>query len=252
MHRHPEDDRSPRRHRRTRPPRRVSPLSALRRCARCWKRPGCATGTVSRRAGTISASIRTWPMAGAIAAAALPAFAPRREAIARKPHQPHYQSRDYNPLNGGIERWFEPVTDAIGAHPAMRAMLTTCHALFDRLTPAEMRPPAWHVEIHQFRIEARPGQDGQPTPEGMHRDGVDWVLVLLVSRVNIASGETTIADLAKCAARQLYPDRSARRRRDRRQPGVSRRHPGHAARSGPARTPRRAGRDVPAGIGAVP
>ena len=31
----------------------------------------------------------------------------------------------------------------------------------------------------------------------MHRDGVDWVLVLLVDRVNIASGETTIADLAK-------------------------------------------------------
>src|SRR5438067_12444749 len=43
--------------------------------------------------------------------------------IARKPHQPHYQSRDYNPLHGGIERWFEPVTDAIGAHPGMRALL---------------------------------------------------------------------------------------------------------------------------------
>jgi hypothetical protein len=30
--------------------------------------------------------------------------------IIRKPHQPHYQSRDYNPVNGGIDRWFEPVT----------------------------------------------------------------------------------------------------------------------------------------------
>ena len=119
------------------------------------------------------------------------------EAIARKPHQPHYQSRDYNPLNGGIERWFEPVTEAIGAHPAMRAVLTTCRTLFDDLTPADLRPAAWHVELHQFRIEARLGQEGKPTPEGMHRDGVDWVLVLLVSRVNIASGETTIADLAK-------------------------------------------------------
>jgi hypothetical protein len=28
----------------------------------------------------------------------------------------------------------------------------------------------------------------------MHRDGVDWVLVLLIDRVNIRSGETTIAD----------------------------------------------------------
>src|SRR6266566_4918124 len=123
-------------------------------------------------------------------------FRATAEGIFRKPHQPHYQSRDYNPLNGGVERWFEPVTNSAAAHPALRAILASCHALFDRLTPPPVRPPSWHVEIHQFRIEARPGQEGRPTPEGMHRDGVDWVLVLLVSRVNIVSGETTIGDLA--------------------------------------------------------
>jgi hypothetical protein len=119
------------------------------------------------------------------------------QAILRKPHQPHYQSRDYNPLNGGIERWFEPVADRIAEHPALRAVLATCRDLFDRLTPAAQRPASWHVEIHQFRIEARAGAEGRPTPEGMHRDGVDWVLVLLANRVNIASGETGIADLAR-------------------------------------------------------
>ncbi|HTT78063.1 MAG TPA: 2OG-Fe dioxygenase family protein, partial [Stellaceae bacterium] len=103
----------------------------------------------------------------------------------------------YNPVNGGIERWFEPVADAIAGHPAMRAVLAACHRLFERLTAAAARPPVWHVEVHQFRIEARTGAAGRPTPEGMHRDGVDWVLVLLVNRVNIASGETSIADLAK-------------------------------------------------------
>ena len=117
--------------------------------------------------------------------------------ILRKPRQPHYQSQDYNPLNGGVERWFEPVTDAVAGHPALNAILRTSHELFDRMTPAAVRPDAWHVELHQFRIEARPGQAGRPTPEGMHRDGVDWVLVLMVRRENIASGETTIYDLAK-------------------------------------------------------
>jgi hypothetical protein len=117
--------------------------------------------------------------------------------ILRKPHQPHYQSSDYNPLNGGIERWFEPVAEAIGRHPALGAILGTSHALFDRMTPAALRPEAWHVELHQFRIEARPGEAGQPTPEGMHRDGVDWVLVLMIRRENIKSGETTIFDLAR-------------------------------------------------------
>ncbi len=117
--------------------------------------------------------------------------------ILRKAHQPHYQSQDYNPLNGGIERWFEPVTEAIGRHPALAAILGASHALFDRMTPAAYRPEAWHVELHQFRIEARSGKAGQPTPEGMHRDGVDWVLVLMIRRENIESGETTIYDLAK-------------------------------------------------------
>jgi hypothetical protein len=119
------------------------------------------------------------------------------EGIARKPHQPHYQSRDYNPLNGDIERWFEPVKPEIAGHPALRAILDTCYRLFHGLTPAAIRPASWHVEIHQFRIEAIAGAAGQPTPEGMHRDGVDWVLVLLIDRVNIQSGETTIADQRK-------------------------------------------------------
>lgn len=121
-------------------------------------------------------------------------FRATAEGLIRKPHQPHYQSRDYNPLNGDIERWFEPVGHEIAAHPALRAILDTCYRLFHGLTPAPTRPQSWHVEIHQFRIEANGTEAGQPTPEGMHRDGVDWVLVLLVDRVNIQSGETTIAD----------------------------------------------------------
>jgi hypothetical protein len=121
-------------------------------------------------------------------------FRATAEGIAGKPHQPHYQSRDYNPLNGDIERWFEPVKPEIAGHPALRAVLDTCFRLFHGLTPTATRPASWHVEIHQFRIEANGAEAGQPTPEGMHRDGVDWVLVLLIDRVNIASGETTIAD----------------------------------------------------------
>src|ERR1700755_1000097 len=41
------------------------------------------------------------------------------EPIHRKPDQPHYQSRDYNPLNGGIARWFDPVLPEIAAGPSM-------------------------------------------------------------------------------------------------------------------------------------
>jgi hypothetical protein len=122
------------------------------------------------------------------------AFAVSAHGIARKPHQPHYQSRDYNPLNGGIERWFQPFLDSTADHPALRAILQMCFELFHELTPASLRPASWHVECHQFRIEARVGEDGRPTPEGLHRDGVDWVLVMLIARENIAEGVTSIHD----------------------------------------------------------
>lgn len=123
------------------------------------------------------------------------AFAVSADGVVRKPHQPHYQSRDYNPLNGGVERWFGPVTAAVAAHPVTLGLLEAGQRVFDALTPAPERPAAWHVELHQFRIEARDGQVGQPTPEGLHRDGVDWVLVALVNRRNVESGITSVFGL---------------------------------------------------------
>ncbi|MEZ5815934.1 MAG: 2OG-Fe dioxygenase family protein [Hyphomicrobiaceae bacterium] len=112
----------------------------------------------------------------------------------RQPHQPHYQTTDYNPLNGGIERHFAPVADEIGSGAALGTIISFCGRLFSPLSPLVT---GWKAEVHQFRIEAGPDEAGKPTPEGMHRDGVDWVLVLLVKRHNIKSGTTTIADLDK-------------------------------------------------------
>jgi hypothetical protein len=109
--------------------------------------------------------------------------------MTREPHQPHHQSIDYNPLFGGVERWFAPITAAVGEGPTMSAVLGLCRAIFGGLAASVTR---WHVEVHQFRIEARPGEKGLPTPEGVHRDGVDYVLVLLVKRCNIVSGTTTV------------------------------------------------------------
>ncbi|WP_043767387.1 2OG-Fe dioxygenase family protein [Algiphilus aromaticivorans] len=107
----------------------------------------------------------------------------------RLPRQPHYQSRDYNPLNGGIQRWFSPVEADTADGPVTTALLALCAQCFGALTPDTSD---WHVEMHQFRIEAARELAGQPTPEGVHRDGVDYVLVTLIGRHNVASGSTHI------------------------------------------------------------
>jgi hypothetical protein len=109
--------------------------------------------------------------------------------VHREPHLPHYQSLQYNSLQGDIERWFEPVLPEAGESASLRGILQFSRDFFGALAPATAR---WHIEVHQFRIEAKAGAPGEPTPEGVHRDGVDYVLVLLVDRRNIASGTTTI------------------------------------------------------------
>jgi len=110
------------------------------------------------------------------------------QPLARAPHGPHFQATRHNALNGGIDRWFEPVSPAVGEGPALRALLDGARAVFDRLLPDS----AWHVEVHQFRIEARPDEAGKPTPEGMHTDGVDAVLVMMIGRENVEGGVTGI------------------------------------------------------------
>lgn len=114
--------------------------------------------------------------------------APGSDAPALAPRQPHYQSVDYNALNGGIERWYQPVEPAALAGSTLRSVLAFACRFF-----APLRPGAgWKLELHQFRIEASAAHAGLPTPEGLHRDGVDCVLVLLVRRENVSSGTTTV------------------------------------------------------------
>lgn len=110
----------------------------------------------------------------------------------REPHQPHYQELDYNRLHGGIERWFEPVLPDVGAGPTLTAVLRFCADIFGALARETSQ---WRVEAHQFRIEMQPGETGHPTPEGAHRDGVDYVFVLMIRRHNLQSGTTTIHQL---------------------------------------------------------
>lgn len=110
--------------------------------------------------------------------------------LTRKPHQPHYQSRDYNPLNGDVQRWFEPVLPATMEQAVARAAIDFSLTAISHADEAPAGP--WHIEFHQFRIETTPEHVGRPTPEGLHRDGVDWVFVMLVARQNVREGITEI------------------------------------------------------------
>ncbi|WP_060478871.1 MULTISPECIES: 2OG-Fe dioxygenase family protein [Pseudomonas] len=107
-------------------------------------------------------------------------------------HQPHYQSLAYNTLNGDIARHFAPIEAGITQNKVMNAALELCCTTFSRLAPYY----TWHIEVHQFRINASE-QGASPTPEGVHRDGVNFVFMMMVNRVNVVNGETSIFDRHK-------------------------------------------------------
>lgn len=107
--------------------------------------------------------------------------------VAQTTHRAHWQSTDYNALHGGIERWFEPITPAVATSPAWLAML----AGFGKVFAGLRATPRWFIEAHQFRIDTAEGI-GRPTPEGAHRDGVDFVVVMLIERRNVRGGETRV------------------------------------------------------------
>ncbi len=105
------------------------------------------------------------------------------------PHRPHWQPTSYNALHGGIERWFEPIEAQVVDAPAWRRLVTSVGTLFAAVCSVER----WFIEAHQFRIDTASGI-GRPTPEGAHRDGVDFVAVILVERGRVRGGETHVFD----------------------------------------------------------
>jgi hypothetical protein len=116
-------------------------------------------------------------------------FAVSEHSIARLPGQPHYQSRNHNRLNGGIDRWFAPLSEAVAGSVILARTLASCREIFGSLVPAAN---GWRAEVHQFRIEAAGSDAGLPTPEGRHRDGVVAGLVMLIARNSVDGGITRL------------------------------------------------------------
>ena len=112
---------------------------------------------------------------------------PARAEVTQAPHRAHFQPIDYNALHGGIERWFSPIAPAVAESPIFRRLLTLLGEALARASGASR----WFVEAHQFRVDTE-GGIGRPTPEGAHRDGVDFVVVVVLARHHIKGGETRV------------------------------------------------------------
>ncbi len=110
-----------------------------------------------------------------------------------EPKQPHYQTVDYNHLNGGVQREYETFENSVVFSPIFNRIMSFNISVLNTLHPNQ----DWHIEAHQFRILTSPDMKGLPTPEGIHRDGRNYVMMMFIDKKNITGGETTIYDLSK-------------------------------------------------------
>jgi hypothetical protein len=110
------------------------------------------------------------------------------------PHDAFVQPEDSNPLYLERDRHFEPLTDAFAKEPLLERIL----ALLGRFAEAlDDSVREWSAKITPFRVLAFAGDEGEPTPEGLHRDGVTLVTSLLVNRRNAVGGESSVFDLQR-------------------------------------------------------
>jgi hypothetical protein len=101
------------------------------------------------------------------------------------PDASFYQSIEINPLNGGEHRHFAALDADSVNNPFLHELIQFD---FAQLTSKKHIEDDWLIGVHQIRILATAGMQGNPTPEGIHRDDESYTAQHLISRDNIGGG----------------------------------------------------------------
>lgn len=108
--------------------------------------------------------------------------------LTRLPHGPYRQEADVNKLHGGVDRVYEPLTEAFVGDPVLRNVLVRLAEIFSCVDGTTK----WNIKVTPIRTTATKDEAGEPTPEGRHRDGVTFITSLMIGRRNLTGGESTV------------------------------------------------------------
>ena len=103
--------------------------------------------------------------------------------IEKQPHIPLFQDQYTNPVNGGIVRSYQEISNLDYAYEAIILFAKTFGIDF-----------SYEILIQAQRTKCSDGNVGITTPEGFHRDGIEFLAILCVSRYNILGSETQLVN----------------------------------------------------------
>ncbi|NER92269.1 MAG: 2OG-Fe dioxygenase family protein [Symploca sp. SIO1B1] len=115
--------------------------------------------------------------------------------ITRLPHANFYQNLNDNKLLGGIQRSYQELKQDLVRERDFVSLLIK----FSSYCQTQSDIQSMEIGVHQIRITCSSGQSGNPTPEGIHRDGVDTIGILCVNQHEIKGGITSL----------FYPDKES-------------------------------------------
>lgn len=111
------------------------------------------------------------------------------------PDQAFSQGSDVNRYLGGVVREYEQVHDEFLSAQVVQSICA--------LLAARAELPHGTIGIHQIRISCSRGHEGAPAPEGIHRDGVRFVFICCVDRVDVNGGRTQLYELSPGVADEM-------------------------------------------------
>ena len=106
------------------------------------------------------------------------------ESLQRLEHKYFIQSSQVNKLAGGLKRDFPELEDGL---TQLNTFQTLVAAFIDF---SKIDPMVTEMGVHQIRIVASKGEQGEPAPEGIHQDGFDFVGIFVIQRRDITGAET--------------------------------------------------------------
>jgi hypothetical protein len=97
------------------------------------------------------------------------------------PHRDYTAFKQFNPVGGGKRRSYQPIK--VDFTPLIRLAVDGFP-----LDPSE----DWQLNVHQNRTRATADKAGPLTPEGVHHDGHEYVLIAVLRRHNVAGALTRL------------------------------------------------------------
>ncbi len=119
-------------------------------------------------------------------------YDPRDGSLRQLEHRAYFQSERNNRYVGGVQRHFGAFGYEVLKSSILRSLINTDFDIYKGTLDSSLHDQIWQCQIHQIRIEIKPGQEIEITPEGIHCDGYPFSGVHFWGKRNVDGAQSRL------------------------------------------------------------